>query len=220
MNSVLSNLTFMLHQYDGEYYMKNGKHVSFYLIGHSLGGEIAFQFEGGVYGGEKIPTRETIAAFPSGEVASIITIDSPLNQWPGPGGSFNNFNIEDQSTITAITHLNELTASVAWAIYGTRTVTITNSDDLIVQTSMALIPAPYAAYSNSWAVDSAGQPSSIAATTNRSSVLFGLPQHGSLLHPDAPDDSTNPFTDQVFILARILAGDIAGEPQDILGPAT
>ncbi|GEM_PF-2015432 len=203
MGTILSSLKRMIADYDTTYYLHFGYNVSFYLVGHSLGGKIAFQFEGG-----DAPKDLTLAELPRGEVASVVTVDSPINGW---------YHLDTPTLLPAAKTANELVAQQAATQYGTLTATVTNTDDTVVSPDEALVAT--AAYSQQWSVGENGQPHLFEPGAGH---VIDAASHGSLLHPTQQDTSQDPSTDAVFHLANVLAGTDkgdGGEPPEILGPA-
>ncbi len=130
-----------LRTYDAQLAMTRGLHASFYLVGHSMGGEVVVRTLDAI---RDAGWTDDFSGVNRGRLRSVIAVDGALN-WTGPVAP----RTPACTSLVRTTGDGERKAenaevvAAAYADFGTTTVAITSADDRIVKPGVATL-APYA----------------------------------------------------------------------------
>lgn len=170
-----------LQAYDEELSATTGTHASFYLVGHSLGGEVVVRFLRAI-----LADSELAAGFEGdsrGRSKSVISVDGALN-WTGGfefSGSGGPCGIPVHTTAETEREADNVDAvEQAFDRFGTETVAITAETDPVVGPDVALLDSPIK--------PQRGYFESVLATG-------GDCAHSSLLKPEPGAPVTYPLND-------------------------
>jgi hypothetical protein len=181
-----------LEAYNEELSTTTGTHGSFYLVGHSLGGEVVVRFLRAV-----LADSELAAGFEGdsrGRLRSVISVDGALN-WTGGfqfGSSGAGCGIPVHTTADKEREADNVDAvEQAFDRFGTETVAITAETDPVVGPEVALLDAPLK--------PQRGYLESVFATG-------GDCAHSSLLKPEPGPPVTYPLNDLFIEHIGMAAG--------------